>query len=98
MEKHKCIKGESNPRRVDGNDPGYHYPINAILRGGHKRQLVRHHGRLVCLFTDVGIRHGEADTFELSYQLGGWVETWKQLDLRVGGPGGPRHMSKNETQ
>ena len=24
-----CIKGESNPRRVDGNDPGYHYPINA---------------------------------------------------------------------
>ena len=25
-----CIKGESNPRRVDGNDPGYHYPINAI--------------------------------------------------------------------
>ena len=26
---HKCIKGESNPRRVDGNDPGYHYPINA---------------------------------------------------------------------
>ena len=25
----KCIKGESNPRRVDGNDPGYHYPINA---------------------------------------------------------------------
>ena len=27
----KCIKRESNPRRVDGNDPGYHYPINAIL-------------------------------------------------------------------
>src|SRR5882762_11178162 len=27
----KCIKGESNPRRVDGNDPGYHYPINAYL-------------------------------------------------------------------
>ena len=26
-----CIKGESNPRRVDGNDPGYHYPINATL-------------------------------------------------------------------
>ena len=26
-----CIKGESNPRRVDGNDPGYHYPINASL-------------------------------------------------------------------
>ena len=25
-----CIKGESNPRRVDGNDPGYHYPINAL--------------------------------------------------------------------
>ena len=25
----RCIKGESNPRRVDGNDPGYHYPINA---------------------------------------------------------------------
>ena len=25
-----CIKGESNPRRVDGNDPGYHYPINAM--------------------------------------------------------------------
>ena len=27
-----CIKRESNPRRVDkhhGNDPGYHYPINA---------------------------------------------------------------------
>ena len=27
-----CIKGESNPRRVDGNDPGYHYPINAYKR------------------------------------------------------------------
>jgi hypothetical protein len=27
--KQTCIKGESNPRRVDGNDPGYHYPINA---------------------------------------------------------------------
>ena len=27
--KSSCIKGESNPRRVDGNDPGYHYPINA---------------------------------------------------------------------
>ena len=27
---HNCIKGESNPRRVDGNDPGYHYPINAF--------------------------------------------------------------------
>ena len=26
-----CIKGESNPRRVDGNDPGYHYPINAFF-------------------------------------------------------------------
>ena len=26
-----CIKGESNPRRVDGNDPGYHYPINAWI-------------------------------------------------------------------
>ena len=26
----QCIKGESNPRRVDGNDPGYHYPINAV--------------------------------------------------------------------
>ena len=25
----QCIKRESNPRRVDGNDPGYHYPINA---------------------------------------------------------------------
>ena len=28
-----CIKGESNPRRVDGNDPGYHYPINALIGG-----------------------------------------------------------------
>ena len=28
----QCIKGESNPRRVDGNDPGYHYPINASTR------------------------------------------------------------------
>jgi hypothetical protein len=28
--KYTCIKGESNPRRVDGNDPGYHYPINAM--------------------------------------------------------------------
>jgi hypothetical protein len=27
--KKQCIKRESNPRRVDGNDPGYHYPINA---------------------------------------------------------------------
>ena len=27
----ECIKGESNPRRVDGNDPGYHYPINATM-------------------------------------------------------------------
>jgi hypothetical protein len=27
--KRQCIKRESNPRRVDGNDPGYHYPINA---------------------------------------------------------------------
>ena len=27
-----CIKGESNPRRVDGNDPGYHYPINALQK------------------------------------------------------------------
>ena len=30
--KASCIKGESNPRRVDGNDPGYHYPINAICK------------------------------------------------------------------
>ena len=29
-----CIKGESNPRRVDGNDPGYHYPINAYFKWG----------------------------------------------------------------
>ena len=29
----KCIKRESNPRRVDGNDPGYHYPINASKEG-----------------------------------------------------------------
>ena len=29
--KYNCIKGESNPRRVDGNDPGYHYPINADI-------------------------------------------------------------------
>jgi hypothetical protein len=31
-----CIKRESNPRRVDkhnGNDPGYHYPINAHEAG-----------------------------------------------------------------
>jgi hypothetical protein len=27
--KNICIKGESNPRRVHGKDPGYHYPINA---------------------------------------------------------------------
>ena len=27
-----CIKRESNPRRVDGNDPGYHYPINATIQ------------------------------------------------------------------
>ena len=31
-----CIKRESNPRRVElfnsnGNDPGYHYPINALM-------------------------------------------------------------------
>ena len=32
-----CIKGESNPRRVDGNDLGYHYPINAyIVTGLHQ--------------------------------------------------------------
>ena len=30
IKKTNCIKRESNPRRVDGNDPGYHYPINAI--------------------------------------------------------------------
>jgi hypothetical protein len=33
-DKKDCIKRESNPRRVElvtptGNDPGYHYPINA---------------------------------------------------------------------
>ena len=32
--KNICIKGELNPRRIesyDGNDPGYHYPINASV-------------------------------------------------------------------
>ena len=33
-----CIKGESNPRRVDGNDPGYHYPINALTVMAFGRQ------------------------------------------------------------
>ena len=33
QEESVCIKGESNPRRVDGNDPGYHYPINACVIG-----------------------------------------------------------------
>ena len=33
-----CIKGESNPRRVDGNDPGYHYPINA--RGSYSQYII----------------------------------------------------------
>lgn len=36
--------------------------------------------------------------FELSYKLEGWVETWEELDLRIGGPGDPRHTSKNETR
>ena len=32
QEQKTCIKGELNPRRIEslyGNDPGYHYPINA---------------------------------------------------------------------
>ena len=37
IQNQKCIKRESNPRRVeyvstDGNDPGYHYPINAYRK------------------------------------------------------------------
>ena len=41
---HHCIKGESNPRRVDGNDPGYHYPINAYVatRQAHVCRLRTH--------------------------------------------------------
>jgi len=37
VEKSDCIKGELNPQWVgfhslDGNNPGYHYPINASRR------------------------------------------------------------------
>ncbi|KAI0654144.1 hypothetical protein C8Q70DRAFT_1058704 [Cubamyces menziesii] len=32
--------------------------------------------------------------FELSHKLEGWVNTWEEMDLRIGGPGDPRHASK----
>ena len=37
--KNNCIRRESNSRRIDGNDPGYHYPTNAWekLRPGMER-------------------------------------------------------------
>jgi hypothetical protein len=37
-QKELCTKRESNSRRVDGNDPGYHYPISA-WRDGHLKSL-----------------------------------------------------------
>ena len=48
--KNNCIKGESNPRRVEaalacGNDPGYHYPINAL----DKFPVSPGHSQLCCL-------------------------------------------------
>ncbi|KAH9886222.1 hypothetical protein C8Q73DRAFT_795404 [Cubamyces lactineus] len=32
--------------------------------------------------------------FELSYKLERWVDGWEEMDLRIGGPGNPRHMAK----
>ena len=29
MSKKECINRESNAGRIDGNDPGYHYPTDA---------------------------------------------------------------------
>ena len=57
--KQACIKRESNPRRVDGNDPGYHYPINAFvvvvvesiqtLMVAHCNRAISHFGFMVLL-------------------------------------------------